>query len=113
MQQRVLNARPSFVVNITEPIGGNYYPMNEIAYIEDIQANLRIAIVTDRTRGVSSQQEVIMHTNTHAHAHAHTHTRTQAHAHAHAHAQAHAHARANAHAHIINTPGTTCSRFIS
>ncbi len=78
MQQRVLNERSSFVVNITEPMGGNYYPMNELAYVEDTQANVRLTLVTDRTRGVSSQEEVCMRRKNNATTNIHTRTCTLA-----------------------------------
>jgi len=64
IMRRQLNSRGwNKNFTITEPIAGNYYPMNTIAYIED--GNRQLSFVTDRSRGVSSlsngQMEYMLH----------------------------------------------------
>jgi hypothetical protein len=35
MQQRKLNFRPTWPLEVNEPVSGNYYPMNTAAFIRD------------------------------------------------------------------------------
>ena len=51
-QQRKRDYRPSWNYTVIEPISGNYYPMTTAVRIEDAQISL--AILTDRAQGVSS-----------------------------------------------------------
>jgi lysosomal alpha-mannosidase len=52
MQLRTRNFRPTWKLNVTEPVAGNYFPMNAAFYISDNQA--QFTFVTDRSRGVAS-----------------------------------------------------------
>lgn len=51
-QQRILNYRPTYDLDVNEPVAGNYYPMNAAAYIKDDKKQL--SLVTDRSQGVAS-----------------------------------------------------------
>jgi len=52
-QQRRLNWRP-WKENLTEPVAGNYYPMNAAAYISDLTQQTQFSVVTGQSRGCSS-----------------------------------------------------------
>ena len=56
---RVRDARGSSYppLNISEPVAGNYYPINSFVGIEDAQTNRGLAVLTDRTQGGSSIQD--------------------------------------------------------
>eukprot|EP01116_Phalansterium_solitarium_P019911 TRINITY_DN5728_c0_g2_i1.p1 TRINITY_DN5728_c0_g2~~TRINITY_DN5728_c0_g2_i1.p1 ORF type:complete len:1012 (-),score=366.51 TRINITY_DN5728_c0_g2_i1:80-3115(-) len=54
MLQRKINYRPTWPLNVTEPISGNYYPLNTAAYIKDVAVDAQLTIVTDRSHGVGS-----------------------------------------------------------
>lgn len=41
MQERKLNYRPTWKLNQTEQVAGNYYPINSIISIKDNQRKLR------------------------------------------------------------------------
>jgi len=51
-QKRVRSYRSTWNLNETEPISGNYYPINAAIFIEDKEKSL--GIVTDRSQGGSS-----------------------------------------------------------
>ena len=51
-QKRARNFRPSWNLEVNEPIAGNYYPVNAAIFIED--KNVSFSVLTDRTRGGSS-----------------------------------------------------------
>ena len=69
--KRVRDFRPTWKLNQTEPISGNYYPINSRIYIRDeeaiktSQAMKQFTLVTDRSLGGSSIQdgsiEVMLH----------------------------------------------------
>lgn len=50
--ERKRDYRPSWPLEVFEPIAGNYYPINAAIYIED--ASRSLAVLTDRTQGGSS-----------------------------------------------------------
>jgi hypothetical protein len=53
--KRKRNFRPSWILNVTEPVAGNYFPVNAAIYVQDDSAAL--AVVTDRSQGGSSLQD--------------------------------------------------------
>lgn len=57
MQKRVLNYRPTWDLNVTEPISGNYYPITSSIYITDGNSSKSMALFTDRAVGGSSLAE--------------------------------------------------------
>ncbi|XP_072528049.1 lysosomal alpha-mannosidase isoform X1 [Salminus brasiliensis] len=61
--QRRKDFRPTWDLKQTEPIAGNYYPMNSRAFIKDKESQL--TVVTDRSQGVSSiyngSLEIMLH----------------------------------------------------
>ncbi|XP_068670671.1 lysosomal alpha-mannosidase-like isoform X1 [Montipora foliosa] len=63
MQQRKVNYRPTWKLNVTEPVAGNYYPVNSRMYIKD--SNKQLTILTDRSLGGSSltsgSMEIMLH----------------------------------------------------
>ena len=63
MKKRVRNHRDTWTLKVTEPVAGNYYPVNSRIYIKDDQAQL--TIMSDRSQGGSSiedgQIEVMLH----------------------------------------------------
>lgn len=50
--ERKRDHRPSWPIEVFEPVSGNYYPINAAIYIEDENASL--AVLTDRTQGGGS-----------------------------------------------------------
>lgn len=46
--------RPTFDVNLTEPISGNYYPVTSRIFIRDAAKGTQLTILTDRAEGGSS-----------------------------------------------------------
>lgn len=54
---RKINFQPSYQVEVTEPESGNYYPVNSVAYVEDVLTGRRMAVLNDRAQGASSLQE--------------------------------------------------------
>lgn len=64
-QKRVLNYRPTYDLDLMQPISGNYYVVNMFTYMEDQQSGRRVAILTDRSCGCSSllegQMEIMVH----------------------------------------------------
>ncbi|XP_016017648.2 lysosomal alpha-mannosidase isoform X4 [Rousettus aegyptiacus] len=53
--ERRRNYRPTWVLNMTEPVAGNYYPVNSRIYITDGKAQL--TVLTDRSQGGSSLKD--------------------------------------------------------
>jgi lysosomal alpha-mannosidase len=56
MQSRVINSRPTWKLNLTEPIASNYYPVNSRAFLRDSSGQRQLTIVTDRSCGGASVQ---------------------------------------------------------
>jgi len=52
MVRRRLNYRPSWDLNVTEGIAGNYYPVTAAAFIKDDKK--QFAVLTDRAQGAAS-----------------------------------------------------------
>jgi lysosomal alpha-mannosidase len=63
MQKRQRDFRPTWKWNKTEPVAGNYYPVNALAFIKDQTSQL--TVLTDRSQGASSladgQLEFMIH----------------------------------------------------
>ncbi|KAL9966329.1 hypothetical protein ACROYT_G024383 [Oculina patagonica] len=63
MQERKRNYRPTWKLNITEPVAGNYYPVNSRMYIKD--SDKQLTILTERSLGGSSMKdgsmEIMLH----------------------------------------------------
>jgi hypothetical protein len=55
-QKRKRNYRPTWDLNVFEPVAGNYYPVNAALYIEE-SSGAAIAIATDRSQGGSSLED--------------------------------------------------------
>ena len=49
MQRRVRDERPTWQLNVTEPVAGNFYPVTAAAYIQDDARMLTVH--TDRAQG--------------------------------------------------------------
>jgi len=52
--QRKRNYRPTWKLNVTEPVSGNYYPVNSRIYIQDRNSRRQLTVLTDRSQGGSS-----------------------------------------------------------
>ena len=52
MMERKLNYRPTFEINMTEPVAQNYFPVNSKILLKDSQKQL--GVLTDRSQGGSS-----------------------------------------------------------
>lgn len=57
MLKRKLNYRPTWEVELQEPISGNYYPVTTKLSIQDDKNKLRLSALTDRAQGGSSLGE--------------------------------------------------------
>ncbi|XP_006161046.1 lysosomal alpha-mannosidase [Tupaia chinensis] len=53
--QRRRDYRPTWTLNQTEPVAGNYYPVNSRIYITD--ENVQLTVLTDRSQGGSSLRD--------------------------------------------------------
>lgn len=53
--KRQRDQRPSWNLDVFEPVAGNYYPVNAAIYIEDSEASL--AVVVDRSQGGASIED--------------------------------------------------------
>ena len=69
--KRVRDYRPTWKLNQTEPVSGNYYPINSRIFIRDEKADKtgsQFTVVTDRSQGGSSIQdgsiEIMLHRRT-------------------------------------------------
>jgi len=54
MQKRVLNYRPTWDLKVSQPVAGNYYPVQSTIAIQDINTNEGFAIIPDRAQGGAS-----------------------------------------------------------
>jgi len=65
IQKRVRNHRDTWTLNVTEPISGNYYPVNSRISVKDTKSGEAFAVLTDRSQGGSSlvdgQVELMVH----------------------------------------------------
>jgi len=62
---RRLNERPTWSLEVFEPVAGNYYPLTVAGYVRDEQRQLQLSVLADRSQGVASlrdgQMEVMIH----------------------------------------------------
>ena len=54
MQKRILNFRPTWTLNVTQPVAGNYYPVGHGVIIKDDKMTLEA--LNDRNQGATSLQ---------------------------------------------------------
>ena len=63
MKERIRNHRDTWKLNVSEPVSGNYYPINSRIFINDTKSQL--TVMTDRSQGGSSindgQLEIMLH----------------------------------------------------
>lgn len=63
--ERKYNYRPTWDLQVFEPVAGNYYPMSTAMYIKDEKAQVQLSILPDRSLGAASlangQMEVMIH----------------------------------------------------
>lgn len=52
--QRRRNFRPTWQLDVQEPVAGNYYPVNSKIFIRDTAQNAQLTVLTDRSQGGSS-----------------------------------------------------------
>jgi len=55
--KRVRDFRPTWSFTQTEPVAGNYYPINSRIYIQDTAKNVQLTVLTDRSLGGGSIQD--------------------------------------------------------
>ncbi len=63
MLMRVRDHRPTWNLNVTEPVAGNYYPVNSRIFVKDDHSQM--TVLTDRSQGGTSMKdgevELILH----------------------------------------------------
>jgi len=55
--QRKGNYRPTWNLEVYEPVAGNYYPVNAAIYVEDESKKSALAVAVDRSQGGASLQD--------------------------------------------------------
>ena len=64
-QRRQLNYRPTWDLQVNEPIAGNYYPITTGIYLEDTAARAQLSVLSDRAQAAASlrsgELEVMVH----------------------------------------------------
>ncbi|XP_045462132.1 lysosomal alpha-mannosidase isoform X1 [Harmonia axyridis] len=65
--KRVRNFRPTWKLDLEEPVSGNYYPVTSKILMRDTVRNIEVAVLTDRAQGGSSlhdgELELMVHRN--------------------------------------------------
>lgn len=63
--ERRLNYRPTWSLQQSEPVAGNYFPINTKMFIRDVNKDIQLTLLTDRSQGGSSlqdgQMELMLH----------------------------------------------------
>lgn len=57
MLKRIRNYRPTWNLELKEPISGNYYPVTSKIAIKDEEKQLKLSVLNDRAQGGSSLQD--------------------------------------------------------
>ena len=52
--KRTRNFRPTWKLNVTEPVAGNYYPVNSRIMLKDSEKDVQVTVLSDRSQGGSS-----------------------------------------------------------
>jgi hypothetical protein len=55
--KRQKNYRPTWDLNVFEPVAGNYYPVNAAIYVENSSTKEALVVATDRSQGGASLQD--------------------------------------------------------
>ena len=55
--ERVRNFRPTWKLNVTEPVSGNYYPVNSRIGVKQSNNNAQLTVLTDRSQGGTSMHD--------------------------------------------------------
>ncbi|XP_053388235.1 lysosomal alpha-mannosidase-like isoform X2 [Mercenaria mercenaria] len=65
IQTRKRDYRPTWKLNQTEPVAGNYYPINSRIFLQDEAKDMQFTVMTDRSQGGGSihdgQIEIMLH----------------------------------------------------
>lgn len=65
IMERKLNYRPTWTLKNSEPVAGNYYPVNTKIFLKDVNKDVQFTILTDRSQGGTSlkdgQVELMLH----------------------------------------------------
>jgi hypothetical protein len=63
--ERVYNYRPTWDLEVYEPIAGNYYPLTAAMYVQDTAAQKQLSVLTDRSQAGASlgdgEMELLIH----------------------------------------------------
>lgn len=51
------NRRPTWDLSVTEPVSGNYYPVNSRIFLRDATTGDQLTVLTDRSQGGSSLKD--------------------------------------------------------
>lgn len=57
MLKRTKNYRPTWNLELKEPISGNYYPVTSKIAIKDEERQLKLSVLNDRAQGGSNLQD--------------------------------------------------------
>lgn len=57
MLKRMRNYRPTWDLQLHEPVSGNYYPVTSKIAIKDLWKQLKLSVLTDRAQGGSSMDD--------------------------------------------------------
>lgn len=57
MLKRVRDYRPTWKMEVNEPVAGNYYPVTSKILMRDVRQNIEVALLTDRAQGGSSLKD--------------------------------------------------------
>lgn len=57
MLKRIRNFRPTWKLKLSEEIAGNYYPVTSKIVMRDEEADVEVAVLTDRAQGGTSLKD--------------------------------------------------------